>query len=263
MQKTSIFFLLLTGFMSSSGTLLTSNAQDGQQAYLEATSYINKDHPAIIAATQEVISTAQTQRQKAVQIHDFVRDHIAFGWHGKFYKQKASEVLRAGVGYCNTKSTLFIAMLRAAGIPARQHFVNINARIISDFISPGTPYVDHSYTEVFLDNKWIAVDSYIIDRSLFEVAKAKLDAESKLLGYGIHRNGSSIWDGKTDAFSQFLDDGSIPNLTTTDYGVYSDVNGFYAGGKRANNLNVITGLFVRLAVGPANKKIAALRSTAP
>ena len=48
---------------------------------------------------------------------------------------RASEVLRAKVGYCNTKATLFIALLRAAGVPARQHFVDLRNVLISDFLN--------------------------------------------------------------------------------------------------------------------------------
>jgi transglutaminase-like putative cysteine protease len=42
----------------------------------------------------------------------------------------ASAVIRAGVGFCNPKSTLFVALLRGAGIPARQHMVSINMNVL-------------------------------------------------------------------------------------------------------------------------------------
>ncbi len=261
MRKPGIFWLLLS-FMVSALSSNPSYAQNDQQRYLQSTTFINTGHPSIVKKTASLTATAATDREKAVRIHNFVRDNITFGWHGKFYKQKASEVLRAGIGFCNTKGTLFVTMLRAAGIPARQRFVNINTRIVRDFISPGTSYVDHSYTEVFLDERWIAVDSYIVDTALFEAARAKLVAENRLLGYGIHRNGTVNWDGKSDAFSQFLNDGSVADLTTSDYGVYPDIIAFYADGKGINKLNAMTSVFIRLAVGGANRKIAGVRASA-
>lgn len=35
----------------------------------------------------------------------------------------ASEVLKQGQGFCNPKATLLVALMRAAGIPARMHMV--------------------------------------------------------------------------------------------------------------------------------------------
>jgi transglutaminase-like putative cysteine protease len=141
------------------------------------------------------------------------------------------DALTSKIGFCNTKSTLFVAMLRAAGIPAKQHFVNINAKILSGILNPGTEYVDHSYTQVFLNGAWLKVDSYIVDLKLANAARLKLQQENQLVGYGVHRNGVSTWDGTSDAFSQFLNDGSYKNLSTNDYGVFEDVDAFYRSGK--------------------------------
>ena len=81
-------------------------------------------------------------------------------------------------------------MLHAAGIPVRQHYVKINTEIMASFKSPGTDYVDHSYTEVYLSGRWIKLDSYVIELTLFEAVKSRLKVENKLLGYGVHFNGS-------------------------------------------------------------------------
>jgi len=227
--------------------------------FLEVTRYIDYENPAIRETVEELTKGSSNDIEKAVRIHDFVRDEIGFGWAAEFYDQKASEVLRSGIGFCNTKGTLFVAMLRAAGIPARQHFVNINATIISDFISPGTSYVDHSYTEVFLADRWIAVDSYIVDLPLFIAAKSKLENEGRILGYGIHAQGSPYWDGRTDSYSQYFEDGDFKSLTTTDHGVFSDVGTFYKSGQGLNKLGFIERQFFRLARNAANRKIDALR----
>jgi transglutaminase-like putative cysteine protease len=228
-------------------------------SYLEATRYIDSTHPSIVETARSVVGDAKTERERAVRIHDFVRDRIRFGWAPAFYDQRASEVLRGGVGFCNTKSTLFVALLRAAGVSARQHFVDINTRIVADFIDPGTPYVDHSFSEVLVDGEWRRVDSYIVDRPLAERARARLTCEGKSLGYGVHRNGVSEWDGTADAFSQLVNDGTMPDLTTRDHGLFDDVGAFYASGRAINRLpfpvRLIFGFFTR----SANAKIEALR----
>ena len=231
--------------------------------YMSPTHYIDSNHPAIVDTVHTITAGARDARDKAVRIHDFVRDQVRFGWAPSFYDQKASDVLAAGVGFCNTKSTLFVALLRAAGIPARQHFVNIHAGILAGLINPGTPYVDHSFAEVWLAGTWWQVDSYIVDRSLMTQAQARLAAENRLLGYGVHRHGVSEWDGRSHAFSQLVNDKSVPDLTTADHGIYADVGELYASGRGLNTLNIgarfLFGLFSR----SANRRIEALREAAP
>lgn len=240
-----------------------SQASDAQtlkhDVYLLSTNYIDSDHPAVIAAMKQAVGDKKSVRERAISIHDFVRDEIQFGWSASFYDQKASEVLDAKVGFCNTKATLFIAMLRAAEIPARQRFVSINTDIIGDFISPGTPYVDHSYTEVFLNDRWVKTDSYIVDSDLYNAALPKLSEEGRIIGYGVHKNGTHTWDGKDNAFAQFLDDGTHPGLTNIDHGVYSDIGAFYASGNAINQLGIVGRLFFALAKASANNKIESLR----
>ena len=106
---------------------------------------------------------------------------------------------------------------------------------------------------------WVKTDSYIVDLPLATAAKAKLIEENLVIGYGVHRDGTSIWDGQQESFSQYLNDGSIP-LSTRDYGLFEDVGDFYDSGNGVNKLN----LFLRLTFGifsrNANKKIDQLRS---
>ena len=229
---------------------------------LGSTPYLDAEHPAIVRTAARVTAGAASPRERAVRIHDFVRDQIAFGFAGRFYDQRASDVLRSGVGFCNTKSTLFVALLRAAGIPARQRFVDLDARVLAGLIDPGTAYVDHSIAEVRLAERWIRVDSFIVDRTLAEVAGPRLVREGRWLGYGVHRNGTSHWDGTHDAFVQLVDDGSVPALTRTEYGVFADVGAFYARGARHNRLGLPARIAFPLLARVANARAAALRRVA-
>jgi len=61
--------------------------------------------------------------------------------------------------------------------------------------------ISHSYLEVNLDNKWIKLDSYIIDEELRNKTVPILQKENKIVGYGVHVNGTGKWDGESDAFS--------------------------------------------------------------
>jgi Transglutaminase-like superfamily len=250
MNKFLIFILLFLG------SLMGASAENN---HLEPTKYIDSKNADLVLQVNRIVAGAKSDVEKAVLIHDFVRDAISFGWAASFYDQKASEVLESKIGYCNTKSTLFVAMLRAAGIPAKQRFVNINAKILEGILNPGTAYVDHSYTEVFLRGTWLKVDSYIVDAKLATTARRKLQQENRVLDYGVHRYGVSHWDGTSDAFSQFLDDGSFKNLSTRDFGVYEDIEAFYRSGNGVNELNFGMRLVVRFFVFGANRRAEALR----
>ena len=53
-------------------------------------------------------------------VYHFVKDEILFGYN-RCDTLKASEVLDDGIGQCNTKSTLLMALLRGLGIACRLH----------------------------------------------------------------------------------------------------------------------------------------------
>lgn len=229
-------------------------------AFLAATDVIDAGHPEVVRVAREVTGGATSDREKAVRLHDHVRDEVLFGFQSRFYAVRASEVLEAGVGYCNTKSTLFVALLRAAGVPARQRFVDIDAGILRGITSPPGSMVDHSFTEVWLDGRWVATDSYIVDPGLMSVARAKLEAEGRSLGYGAHVRGTNEWDGATDAFSQFVDP---ENTSTRDFGVHSDVMAFYRDTPDARDRRgVLLRWFGGWLFGSATRKAAELRATA-
>ena len=226
--------------------------------WLTATSYIDSGHPQVIAAAERATAGARTDIERAAKLHDFVRD-IPFGWAPAFDSQAASEVLASGIGFCNTKSTLFAALLRAAGIPARIHFVGISRRTLRGLITPPSAYVDHSFTEVLLDGSWIATDSYNVDPVLHRAAIARLRAENAQVGYGAHINGTCAWDGRSNAFSQFVDDGAVPGLSDADFGLHADIGAFYASGVGRNRPNPISRFAIRLLIIGANRRVRELR----
>lgn len=229
--------------------------------YLQATKYIDTSHPTILDVVGKVACDDADPRANAMALFAFVRA-IPFGFATGFWDNKASDVLRAGRGYCNTKSTLFIALLRAAGIPARQQFVEIDAAVLHGIHDPGTAMVDHSYVEMFLDGRWIATDAYIVDPPLFAAAQLRLTADSRLLGYSAHATGSNDWDGVSPSFAQYnvLDPRPIGSKR---WGVYADVGDFYARADDTHNrLNTFLRAGIGLVVAPANRRADALRRTA-
>lgn len=227
--------------------------------FLRPTVYIDSGHTEIMKVVNELAKPGASQRETAIALFSFVRE-VPFGFATGFWDNKASDVLRAGRGYCNTKSTLFTALLRAAGIPARQHFVEIDAAILFGILDPGTAMVDHSYVELQLDGEWVATDAYIVDPPLFAAAQRQLAADNRLLGYSAHATGSNDWDGASPSFSQYniLDPRPIGSKR---WGVCADVGDFYARvGDTHNRLNILLRASVGLMAAPANRRADTLRN---
>lgn len=226
--------------------------------YLEATAKI--DHrSASLREVAERVGDAATAREAAIRLHDHVRDNIRFGFCPAMYDQSASQVLRAGVGYCLTKSTLLVALLRALGIPARQHFVDISVEILHGIMTPRTPLIDHCYVEVLLDEGWVRVDSFIVDMPLAEAARARLRREGRMVGYGVHIDGVSVWDGRRDAFCQFVNNGAVEGFSEMDHGLFRDIDEFHEKAESWNRIGLLARLFMPAFASAANARAEALR----
>ena len=128
-----------------------------------------------------------------------------------------------GLGYCNTKAILLVALCQAAGIPARVHFGLIDMRlmrgILPGFALPFLPRTGgHSWTEVQLDGEWQPLDSYINDRTFYEKALLRLKQSGRALGYSIAR-----LDGKTSCEFNFGEQGFVHmGAVVSDHGAWQD-----------------------------------------
>ena len=90
-------------------------------------------------------------------IYDFVRNEIKFGYN-ESDNLPASSVLIDGIGQCNTKGTLLMALLRANGIHCRLHGFTINKSLQKGAIT-GWAYVlapksiIHSWVEILFEGR--------------------------------------------------------------------------------------------------------------
>ena len=233
------------------------------QNELAATRLIDHTDRRIIELAARLAGDATDQAAIAVKLHDWVRDEIPFGIAPAFYDMRATEVLEARIGYCNTKSTLLKALLRARGIPTRLRVVDLSASVLRGLFDPGTPYVDHAITEIFLKDRWLALDSMVVDSALERVARAKLQSERAITGWGIHINGAAQWSGTTDRFIQAVDDGSIAQWIAKDHGYFADIEDFYAKVDTARNRKtVFNSLMLRVGASALNRRIDAVRRSA-
>jgi hypothetical protein len=217
------------------------------------------------------------ERVRAVWIHDWVRDRVAFGFTPWFDEAPPDATLARGRGHCNPQAALFVAACRAAGLEARFHAVTISHEILDGIFPHGgpPPLLTHVFSEVRLAGQWRRTDSYIIDPALREAALARLAQTGRRMGYGVHGAGTGHWDGRSDAFSQFVD----PAMAVADLGTFDSLTdvfrhpGYchrYAGLRAATwllPLRLLPGRFearanqvleaMRREVGPAVRETAA------
>ena len=199
---------------------------------LAETEYLNYSHPALQTLIRRVTEDFGNDVDRAVALHDFVRDQVEFGFTPAFYD--------------------LTALLRGARIPARQRVFGLSSEVLAGVIDPGSQFVDHAIVEVWLDDRWVRTDSYNVDAELFDAGASHLD---RTLGFGIRRDGSTRWDGNGDSFSQYH-----PDYVVRDFGVYDDVGKFYRDApKPYNRQNWLSRLCAKPATSKANGRIRALK----
>jgi transglutaminase-like putative cysteine protease len=125
------------------------------QKYLEATTIIDWENPAILKLANKITSQYQTQEMIAKACFEWVRDEIK---HSVDYQInpvtcRASNVLKYKTGYCYAKSHLLAALLRAHGIPTGFCYQRLS---IND---QGAPYSLHGFNAIYLQRVgWYRVD---------------------------------------------------------------------------------------------------------
>lgn len=140
---------------------MTTEAQDLTR-YLEADELIQADHPEIADASARICAGASDPHEKARLIFYWVRDNIAYCIEGD---RPALAVLREGRGVCVTKALLHVALLRAAGVPARIGHADYRAAVLWAIFPAAymnrqpDVYPLHTFAEVFLEGEWVTCDA--------------------------------------------------------------------------------------------------------
>ena len=147
-------------------------------------------HPLIQKKATELTTSHSGEEKILKALFTFVRDDIKFGFNRRWDSIPASQVLNEGIGYCNTKATLFVALLRAAGFKARIHCADIKMEImhgiIPDIFHPVLPkFGSHSWTEILINGEWKKIDSYINDLHFFKGCREKQIQKNLHTGFSL------------------------------------------------------------------------------
>ncbi len=121
---------------------------------------------------------------------NYVHDEIEFGYNIDD-NIPASAVLSDGCGQCNTKGTLFMALLRAVGVPCRLHGFTINKRLqkgaMTGLIYSLAPEsIVHSRGELEYEGRWYNIEGFILDMPYLRSLQEKFPAGcASFCGYGV------------------------------------------------------------------------------
>ena len=148
--------------------------EDGFQAYLRPTTFVQSDDPAIQETAREIVGEEKNAWRAAKKIALWVRDEMTANYDVGF--ATATEILENREGDCSEHTVIMVALCRAVGIPARA--------------AVGVMYGDgifayHMWPEVYagqwinLDAKWMAVDEetgeFYTDATHIKFGRSNLD----------------------------------------------------------------------------------------
>lgn len=158
--------------------------------YLQETKMLNYSDKQIQQLISEKSWKILEEFEHIKAIYNFVRDEILFGYNVDD-NIPASRVLTDGYGQCNTKGTLFMALLRACNIPCRIHGFTID-KVLQKGAMTGIVYknapqnIFHSWVEVYFENKWFELEAFILDKKYLQKLQEKNSTCSgAFCGYGV------------------------------------------------------------------------------
>lgn len=198
------------------------------QKYLQRTAILDFDHPTIQALVTEKGWRKLTDPEKVKCIYDYVKDELKFGYNAKD-TLSASKILKDGFGQCNTKANLFMALLRAVGIPNRIHGFTIHKALQKGAIT-GVWYkfspdnILHSWVEVYVLGKWFNLEGLILDRDYLSALQKKFsDCKTSFCGYGAYTDNFQKPQVEWNRNNTYIQDKGI----NQDFGVFDSPDEFY------------------------------------
>ena len=141
--------------------------------FLAPTPYIDSDDEGVVSFAGRVAGEASTAQAKAVALYYAVRDDIVYTPYCDFRSPetyRASACVARGSGFCVAKAALLAAAARAARLPARVGFADVQNHLSSRRLRQlmGTDvFYYHGYAELYVDGAWVKATP-AFDRALCE-----------------------------------------------------------------------------------------------
>jgi hypothetical protein len=205
---------------------------------LEQTQLLDYNHSTIQSLIRSRNWVSLPIKEQILNVYNYVRDEIEFGYN-RGDDIQASEVLQDGYGQCNTKGILFMALLRALGIPCRIHGFTIHKQLQKGAMN-GWYYhlspkeITHSWIEVLYNDRWLNIEGFILDLAYLTKLQQKFEqCTGSFCGYGVatddFQNPAIFWN-ENDTYVQ--KEGIVQ-----DFGTFDNPDQFFS--LHPQKLNVI------------------------
>jgi transglutaminase-like putative cysteine protease len=129
--------------------------------YLSPAEFIDSDHAGICAKAAAKVGSISDPVERTRVLYRAVRDGIRYDPYIDYTNPetyRASSVLSQGFGYCVGKASLYVALCRASGIPARLGLADVKNHLATPRLLEivGTDvFAYHGYVEIMPGREWI------------------------------------------------------------------------------------------------------------
>ena len=129
--------------------------------YLCPTPTIDFESKELVEFVEQNSSANSSRFEQVISLYYAVRDQIRYDPYTvspDLSDYSASHTLKAGRGWCVTKSILYAACCRAVGIPARLGYADVRNHLSTSNLRRilGTDvFYWHGYTDVYLNQTWV------------------------------------------------------------------------------------------------------------
>lgn len=137
------------------------------ESCLRPNALIQSDDAEVIRIAREVTANVQGDFEKARRLQDWVSQNLQFDLG--IALAPASEVVRNRRGTCVAYAVLLAALERAAGLPSR---------VVMGFAYANGIWGGHAWTEAYLDQRWIALDSALFSPGPADAARLRFGASA-------------------------------------------------------------------------------------
>ena len=191
--------------------------------WLGSTDLLDLDDDKLRMRANALTQLTKNEHERALAIFAYVKA-LLLAYRPRTRQDTPRQVLAARSGTTYGKSTLFVALLRLAGIPARIRMVQLHGNLLQGLYG-GRNVVNHPLVEVWLNSRWTRTDSHCFDAAYLEAARAALSQQGWDRGYCIVGAANNGWNGHADAFCSLVLD-NPEHMPLADFGVYNDTQEF-------------------------------------
>jgi len=171
----------------------TYEIPDDVRIYLKPTENIQSDDLKIRELSQSIVNNSRNDFERISKLAVWVHDNIEYKKSLGNESKDARWILENRIGTCDEFSTLFIALSRSIGIPAR---------FVAGYSYGSNEWEEHAFSEAYI-GKWIPVDATNLDVGRLDAAHIKFAVSNEnLVGSRIKAYGNRAeeieWESKTD-----------------------------------------------------------------